>query len=268
MGTEIRYPNIKNATEREMIAQVRSYLYQLVDQLNFTLDSMGASNTGQATNNNATKDASKLFSEIKPLIVKSADIAKAIYVFALKFKGDEIPNNTDIDKLTEPHRYFGNKNAGYKNLPVSNAEEFVLEVSAIGNGKTVQMLTCVSASDEVYKRQRIGNAWGEWEVENPQMIAGKEYLTTERYQGKEVYTAIIGLGNLPNASSKLVSHGLDATWIVRCIGQTSKGASLPYRYDNDSNWASICADPTHVILASGDDKSNVSAYAQIWYTKD
>jgi hypothetical protein len=34
---ELRLPNITGATEREQLSQVRSYLYQLVDQLQFTI---------------------------------------------------------------------------------------------------------------------------------------------------------------------------------------------------------------------------------------
>jgi hypothetical protein len=34
---ELRLPNITGATEREQLSQIRSYLYQLVDQLQFTI---------------------------------------------------------------------------------------------------------------------------------------------------------------------------------------------------------------------------------------
>ena len=33
----IRYPNISGKTEAEQIAQIKSYLHQLVDQLNWAL---------------------------------------------------------------------------------------------------------------------------------------------------------------------------------------------------------------------------------------
>lgn len=267
MGYEIRYPNITGANEREMILQLRGYLYQLVDQLNYIIDSI-AKGSNQDGGGDTEKDASAAFSEIKPLIVKSTEIAKALHVLTLKFKGEEIPKNTDIDKLTEPRRYFGNKNAGYKNSPIPDTDEFVLEVSTLGDGKAIQVISSAYDAAEVYVRRRFGTRWGEWEAESPPMIAGKEYRTTERYQGKAVYTALIALGNLPNASTKLVAHGLEATGIVRCVGQTTSGINLPMRYDGGSNWASICADASYVVLTSGDDKSNISAYAQIWYTRD
>lgn len=42
MSMNIRYPNISAPTEREQIAQIKSYLRQLVDQLNFELNKLDA----------------------------------------------------------------------------------------------------------------------------------------------------------------------------------------------------------------------------------
>ena len=84
---DIRYPNITGATEAEQLQQVRSYLYQMVDQLNMALQSVGstasASTTpvarSSASPTLATKDAEASFNALKPLIIKSADIVNAYY---------------------------------------------------------------------------------------------------------------------------------------------------------------------------------------------
>ena len=34
----IHYPNINGATDREQMVQMKRYLFQLVDQLNYTMD--------------------------------------------------------------------------------------------------------------------------------------------------------------------------------------------------------------------------------------
>ena len=39
----IRYPSITSSNEREQIAQIKSYLHQLVDQLNYALPTIGSS---------------------------------------------------------------------------------------------------------------------------------------------------------------------------------------------------------------------------------
>jgi ABC-type Fe3+-citrate transport system substrate-binding protein len=41
----IRYPNITAPSEKEQLAQIKSYLHQLVDQLNYALPSMGGNGT-------------------------------------------------------------------------------------------------------------------------------------------------------------------------------------------------------------------------------
>ncbi len=56
MSVNIRYPNITARTEREQIAQIKSYLHQLVEQLNYALPNLG---TGDgSTQSTETKSTS------------------------------------------------------------------------------------------------------------------------------------------------------------------------------------------------------------------
>ena len=48
MSVNFRYPNITANTDRDRIAQIKSYLHQLVDQLNYVLPTIAAS-TGTQT---------------------------------------------------------------------------------------------------------------------------------------------------------------------------------------------------------------------------
>ena len=89
MGNEFRYPNIPNGTEKEQLAYLKSYLYQLVEQLQYaTLGAGTASGYAAAQQpqksaaNNTTDDSQNpvaSFNSIKPLIIKSADIVNAYY---------------------------------------------------------------------------------------------------------------------------------------------------------------------------------------------
>ena len=57
MNVNIRYPNITGRSEGEQILQVRSYLYQLVEQLNIALRSVEETTTSNGTsaqNDNAS----------------------------------------------------------------------------------------------------------------------------------------------------------------------------------------------------------------------
>ena len=87
--TDIRQPNITAATEREQLLQIRSYLYQLSQELQFALGNVEKQvTTVQSTAENAERQirsASQIqtpkaqFSALKALIIKSADIVEAYY---------------------------------------------------------------------------------------------------------------------------------------------------------------------------------------------
>lgn len=89
MSIEIRLPNINGITEREQLAQVKSYLIQLAQQLQWALGTVGTSSgQGAAVQITSKTDASVLpsgvvaqttFNALKPLIIKSADIVNAYY---------------------------------------------------------------------------------------------------------------------------------------------------------------------------------------------
>ena len=56
MSVNIRYPNITGFSDKEQLGQIKSYLHQLVEQLNYALTTIGSGDgTGQSTNTNETK---------------------------------------------------------------------------------------------------------------------------------------------------------------------------------------------------------------------
>ena len=85
MGIDLRFPNINAPTAEGQIAQMQSYMHQLVQQLNWALNTVGEVEKGNTSNvaiNNSGKDispkeAEDTFNSIKALIIKSADIVKA-----------------------------------------------------------------------------------------------------------------------------------------------------------------------------------------------
>lgn len=88
MALDLRMPNITGVTEREQLAQIRSYLYQIVPQLQYALsniDTMSSSGyvvqqvTKKGETSNAPVSAEASFNAIKSLIIKSADIVEAYY---------------------------------------------------------------------------------------------------------------------------------------------------------------------------------------------
>ena len=62
MSANFRYPNISAATEKEQLAQIKSYLFQLTDQLNYVF-SVGA----ELTENEKNQVANIVRSELKSI---------------------------------------------------------------------------------------------------------------------------------------------------------------------------------------------------------
>lgn len=85
MSIDIRFPNITATTEAGKLQQMQSYMHQLVEQLNWALNTIESAQAGNATpavvfqqREPATaKEAEDTFNSIKALIIKSADIVKA-----------------------------------------------------------------------------------------------------------------------------------------------------------------------------------------------
>lgn len=85
---QVRFPNINANTPAGQLEQIRSYLYQFAEQLQWAMDSIdratsGSSNTGDIVvggNTGASmENPGNTFNSIKSLIIKSADIVNAYY---------------------------------------------------------------------------------------------------------------------------------------------------------------------------------------------
>lgn len=86
----IRYPNITGQTPDEQLRQLKSYLYQLVEQLNMQEGSGNNPSVASGASSLYTREPSggaaepeiapvSTFNQIKNLIIKSADIVNAYY---------------------------------------------------------------------------------------------------------------------------------------------------------------------------------------------
>lgn len=85
MSVNFRLPKITANTDAGKLQQVQSYLYQLVDQLNWALQTVDTDvrNAAQIQSSGASggtkSDPVSTFNDIKALIIKSADIVNAYY---------------------------------------------------------------------------------------------------------------------------------------------------------------------------------------------
>lgn len=128
MGIELRLPNINGLSEKEQLSQIRSYLYQLIPQLQWALNntttatgSVAAPTIVRSTTSSASRsvDPQASFNTIKSLIIKSADIIEAYYeeinrrleglyvaesdfgTYTEQTSQDIIENSTEINRMYE-----------------------------------------------------------------------------------------------------------------------------------------------------------------------
>lgn len=128
--------------------------------------------------------------------------------------------------------------------------------------------------------------WIGWEWITPPMIAGVEYRTTERYNGKAVYALLVNCGNMPNATMKSIAlpsipkHAKIASQDVTyySVGIGDSGEEMIMRYDSPlvhscsvtmHHWLNSLDHDYQMLFFSTDrDYSYITAHATIKYTKE
>ena len=82
MSMNIRFPNITAAKESEQINQIKSYLHQLVEQLNWALATLESGTGAVSASEGETSEgeiSAEMFYELKSLLIKSSDTLNAYY---------------------------------------------------------------------------------------------------------------------------------------------------------------------------------------------
>ena len=93
MTFDFRYPNITGASEKEQLQQLKTYIHQLVDELKWALNTVESPQGGYVVIQQSSQGGSAplstvdlnddstqaRFNELKPLIIKSAEIVEAYY---------------------------------------------------------------------------------------------------------------------------------------------------------------------------------------------
>lgn len=107
MGIELRLPSINGTTEREQLAQIKSYLYQMAQQLQWALNNTSATsgNVVHQSPNSAVVPsgvaAQTSFNAVKSMIIKSADIVNAYYEEISRRLDGEYVAQSDFGIYTE-----------------------------------------------------------------------------------------------------------------------------------------------------------------------
>ena len=149
MSYSFKLPNITATTPDGKLAQMQSFLYQTIEQLNWALNTIEAgggtgtvsvtTRSGNASAGNKV-DAVSSFNEIKALIIKSADIVEAYYekinkkLYGAYLAVSDFGTYTENTALTLEENSKGIKQ-NYENLQkiesnIKGFEDSLIEVSA------------------------------------------------------------------------------------------------------------------------------------------
>lgn len=169
---------------------------------------------------------------------------------------------SDIDNITANGWYSAIVNGEI----TSGATAYMVWIRVDGLDTNYACQTAyITGADCVLERHKQAGVWGEWGFKNPPMYPGVEYRTTERNNGKVVYTMFVDCGILPNAETKRIHYTNRA---VKCISLehgakiTDSGVNIykghPYIgiWDSESN--------SIVIRASGN-MSTMTGWAVVKY---
>ena len=122
---------------------------------------------------------------------------------------------------------------------------------------------------------KFNGAWSPVEHENPPMVLGVEYRTTERYNGKPVYVKLVDCGALPNASSKYINTGISMDYKIieyKSAITSEDGYEFEMNNLNSSLLSSMAVNPMHaswyIYFTTEVDQSSYKVMACIKYTKD
>ena len=140
--------------------------------------------------------------------------------------------------------------------------------------QTLSLGAYVYDAGYIVKRHKLGEKWTPWEWENPPMVPGKEYRTTERHNWLPVYKKIVNIGALPNTSSKSVSSGLNSKCTLLSVEayaqaiSTTVVQSIPFVSSTGTVLCKVHASIAEVTAYTFSDlSSEYTAYAVLRYTK-
>ena len=144
-----------------------------------------------------------------------------------------------------------------------------IHVSKYSNSNLVQEMYTLNGYKAI--RQCYNGTWYE-EWENPPMELGKEYRTTERYNGQPVYVKRLDLGKLPSGGNKsttyVAGNGGDVVrWEAFATSGSGSVNTFPFFTAGGELRAKIYFTEWSVVVTAITDSSGNTGTATVWYTK-
>lgn len=144
MSVNIRYPNITGLSEKEQLVQIKSYLHQLVEQLNYALPTLG---TGEVASQSASSQSEDIsYEELRAFVIQELQAIEASFdqlsnkMQSEYVKDDELPQAIEdaLAQAKESGEFDGPP--GEKGDPGSPGEDGfspIITITAIEGGHRV-----------------------------------------------------------------------------------------------------------------------------------
>lgn len=132
----IRLPNITANTEREQLIQVKSYLHQLVQELNWALSTIESGNstaTAKATSANPVtkEEMATSYNELRSLIIKSANTVSAYSEAAEERYKSLYVAQSDFGTYTEKAEQEIQKNSKSIEIFFENMQQILTDIETL-----------------------------------------------------------------------------------------------------------------------------------------
>ena len=173
---------------------------------------------------------------------------------------------SDLDTNTKSGCYSFTD--GCKNTPCSYGVALVLNRYDVDIVQIVFNVSMKSGYEggSIARRVYVEDEWSEWEYFNPPTQPGIEYRTTERWQGKVVYTKLFDFGLSANGAS--IAHNINPNTIIR---YSAVAGSIPLPHFNTAEpeyQITVSVGATDITMACGTSRIGLKTYVQLWYIKD
>lgn len=206
MEFKLRYPNITGTNEREQIEQIKRYLFQLVDEIQFagngaqpTSGAIPSSQRRVSSPSSSDTNAREVFAVLKPLIIKSADIVNAYYEkLSTKFEGAYVAQS-DFGTYTERTAQVIEENSTSIGQAFTNIQTIDTDLQGV--------FTDVQAVDDKLSKEVSGIKQS---AENTTKALSKSINDTE----KELSESIDGVNTELGKQIKAVAQKVDSILTV------------------------------------------------------
>lgn len=145
MGFDLRYPKITGTTEREQMAQMKSFLHQHVEQLQWVLNNITSNSNNvvvtpsanalslspNARSSSPAPSAESTFNSIKALIIKSAEIVEAYSEEINKRYASEYVAVSDFGTFREQTIHDIEENSTEIDDVFTNVQEIITDIENI-----------------------------------------------------------------------------------------------------------------------------------------